>query len=165
MENITLEAIVNMNPDDLMILVKLKEALDKAQEDYEFLKEKIKFSIGEYRIKYKTTPAPDPKNPRLLFRPNCGEITHAGAWRFEDCNAHLYQSPLSNVSSANVYEVKLSVEGIFSLYRAKALVDMGHEAPKDEGTAAYIKAKFDHFREFIGLVENFCEFQCCKSDD
>lgn len=50
MENITLEAIVNMNPNDLMILVKLKEALDKAQEDYEFLKEKIKFSIWRVEI-------------------------------------------------------------------------------------------------------------------
>ena len=157
MENITMEALMSMDNKELMLISRLKEMLDKANEDYEFLKEKIKFSFGQYRFKYEVTPLPDPKEPMLLLYPNCGEITHAGVWRFEDHNKCLFQSPLSNVSSANStsYEVKLSVEGIFSLYRAKAMADMGLQLPAEDGYPEYINEKYKHFRDFVSMAGDY----------
>ena len=156
MKNITMEALMSMDNKELMLITRLKEMLDKANKDFEFLKMKIKFSFGQYRFKYEVTPAPDPKNPMLLLRPNCGEVTHAGVWRFEDHNKHLPLAPLSNVSSANVcYEVKLSVEGIFSLYRAKAMVDMGLQLPAEDGYPEYINEKYKHFQDFVSMAGDY----------
>ena len=156
MKNITMEALMSMDNKELMLISRLKEMLDKANEDYEFLKEKIKFSFGQYRIKYEVTPSPDPKKPMLPLYPNCGEITHAGVWRFEDHNKHLPLPPSSNVSNANVsYEVKLSVEGIFSLYRAKAMADMGLQLPAEDGYPEYINEKYKHFRDFVSMAGDY----------
>lgn len=157
MKDITMEALMGMNSKELMLVAQLKAVLDEAKEDFEFLSEKIKFSFGKYRFTYESTPASDPKNPMLLVRPNCGEVTHAGVWRFEDHNKYLFQSPLSNVSSANStsYEVKLSVEGIFSLYRAKAMVDMGLQVPAEEGSPEYINEKYKHFQDFVAMAGDY----------
>lgn len=156
MKDITMEALMSMGNEELMLITRLKEVLDKAREDFEFLKEKIKFGFGQYRFKYEKTPASDPKNPSFIFRPNCGEVTHAGVWRFEDHNAYRLRSLLANVSNANdCYEVKLSVEGIFSLYRAKAMVDMGLQVPAEEGSPEYINEKYKHFQDFVAMAGDY----------
>lgn len=147
MENITIETLSTMDSSALALLVQLKEASDKAKEDYEFLMEKVKFSIGQDKCKYTITPKPDPQKPMLVFRPNCGEICHDGTWKLTDNNI---ASPLSTV-----FSLKVTVEGIFDLYRAKVMVDLGMPPPGAEGSAEYIRAAYQHFQDFLTIAGSY----------
>lgn len=156
MENITLETLSSMDSSALALLVRMKEAFDKAKEDHEFLVEKVRFRIEQYKREYTITPKPDPKNPMLVVRPNCGEIRHDGTWTYTDNNSGLLASPLSNVTrSDTVFSLKVTVEGIFSLYRAKVMVDMGLEPPEEYGSAEYVRAAYQHFQDFLTIAGRY----------
>lgn len=156
MENITLETLSNMDSSALALLVQMKEAFDKAKDAHEFIMEKVKFSVGQDKREYTITPKPDPKNPMLVFRPNCGEIRHDGTWKYTDNNNYLLTSPLSNAACTNtIFSLKVTVEGIFALYRAKVMVDMGLEPPEGEGSAEYIRAAYRHFQDFLIIAGSY----------
>ena len=157
MENITLETLSAMDNSALALLVQMKEAFDKAKEAHEFIVEKVKFGVRQYKREYTITPKPDPKNPMLVVRPNCGEIRHDGTWTYTDNNNfYPFVSPLSNVSHvASVFSLKVTVEGIFALYRAKVMVDMGLEPPKEAGSAEYVRAAYQHFQDFLTVAGNY----------
>lgn len=135
----------------------MKEVFDKAKVAYEFIMQKVKFGVRQSKREYTITPKPDPKNSMRVVCPNCGEIRHDGTWTYTDNNNFSpFVSPLSNVSHADaVFSLKVSVEGIFALYRAKVMVDMGLEPPKEAGSAEYVRAAYQHFQDFLTVVGNY----------